>query len=154
MKPPTEEELNEVVDDGFALDKLKEPLWMVEANIIDRKLELENLEITLQITMDRWEHEKKILLDNIRFRREMLEVSEVYFDDDPDVAAQDLVLLNTAKEKYKKEEKEFEEGLKKTKDKIERKKRELAVVADINATTPTTSSPPTARATKNTNIVL
>ena len=131
MKPPTEEELNEVVDDGFALDKLEEPLWMVEANLIDRKLELENLEITLQITMDRWEHEKKKLLDDIRFRREMLEVSEVYFDDDPDVAAHDLVLLNTAKEKYKKEEKEFEEGLKKAKDKIERKKRELAVVADI-----------------------
>ena len=131
MRPPTEEELNEEVDKGFALHMLEDPLWQVEANYVDRQLELEVLEITVQIVKDRWIQDKKKRLEEIRHRREMLTVSQEYFDDMPEMAAQDQLALDQAEERLIKEEKEYEEGEKAARDKIERKKRELAVVADI-----------------------
>ena len=131
MRPPTEEELNEEVDEGFALHMLEDPLWQVEANYVDRQLELEVLEITVQIVKDRWIQDKKKRLEEIRHRREMLTVSQEYFDDMPEMAAQDQLALDQAEERLIKEEKEYEEGEKAASDKIERKKRELAVVADI-----------------------
>ena len=131
MRPPTEEELNEEVDEGFALHMLEDPLWQVEANYVDRQLELEVLEITVQIVKDRWIQDKKKRLEEIRHRREMLTVSQEYFDDMPEMAAQDQLALDQAEERLIKEEKEYEEGEKAARDKIERKKRELAVVADI-----------------------
>ena len=131
MRPPTEDELNEEVDEGFALHMLEDPLWQVEANYVDRQLELEVLEITVQIVKDRWIQDKKKRLEEIRHRREMLTVSQEYFDDMPEMAVQDQLALDQAKERLVKEEKEYEEGRKTAVEKINRKKLELAVVADI-----------------------
>ena len=131
MRPPTEEELNEEVDEGFALHMLEDPLWIVEANHLDRQLELEVLEITLTIVDDRWAQDRKKLQDDIRYKQEMLTVSQDYFDDMPEMAAQDQLALDQAKERLVKEEKEYEEGRKTAVEKINRKKLELAVVADI-----------------------
>ena len=133
MRPPTEDELNEEVNDGFGLSLYDEDLDIVKMDLENRNQEIFILEITLQITQDRWTLEKARLKDNIQFKKSVLEVSQVYFGDDPDMAAQDQLSLDAAKQQLEKEEKEFEEGEKKAKEEIARKKLELAVVADVVA---------------------
>ena len=133
MRPPTEEELNEEVEDGFGLDLYDQDFDLVKTNLEDRKLDLFVLEVTLEITRDRWILEKGRLEADIRLKESMLTVSQEYFDDEPDMAVQDQHALDTAKERLRKEEEEYLEGEKKTKEQIARKKLELAVVADVVA---------------------
>jgi hypothetical protein len=98
MRPPTEEELNEEVEDGFGLDLYDQDFDLVKTNLEDRKLDLFVLEVTLEITRDRWILEKGRLEADIEFKESMLTVSQEYFDDEPDMAVQDQHALDAAKE--------------------------------------------------------
>ena len=133
MRPPTEEELIEEVEDGFGLNLYDQDLDLVKLDLDNRRQELFILEIALQITQDRWTLEMARLEKDIEFKKSVLEVSQVYFDDEPEMATQDQLALDAAKQRLEKEKKEFKEGEEKAKAELARKKLELAVVADVVA---------------------
>ena len=132
MKPPTEEQLNEEVDDGYGLQLEGEPTWFIQAELELKEAELDALEITMEMTTDRWEKEEKFLLSMIRSYELSLEF-ELEWQDEVDLVAvaREREKLQEAKDKYKKEKQEFEEGKEKAQENIDHKKRQILVVRDV-----------------------
>jgi len=132
MKPPTDEQLNEEVDDGYGLQFEGEPSWLIQTEITLKEAELDALELTAEMVEDRWEKEKKYLLSVVRHYELSLEFELDWQDEvDPVAVAREQEKLKEAKDKYDKEKEEFEEGKKKSDEAIELKKRELAVLRDV-----------------------
>ena len=132
MKPPTEDQLNEIVDDGYGLQWEGEPSWFIKTELDLKQAELDALEITVDMTTDRWEKEKKYLLSVVRHYELSLEFELDWQDEiDPVAVAREQEKLKEAKDKYDKEKEEFEEGKKKAQEDIDHKKKELAVIADV-----------------------
>ena len=131
MRPPTEEELNEEVDDGYGLQWEGEPSWFIKAELDLLETELDALEITIEMTTDRWEKEEKFLLTVVRTRELALEL-ELEWQDEVDEAAvaREREKLQEAKDKHEKEKKEFEEGKEKAQVAVAHKKAQIAVAKD------------------------
>ena len=132
MKPPTEDQLNEIVDDGYGLQWEEEPSWFIKTELDLKQAELDALEIPVDMTTDRWEKEKKNLLSVVRHYELSLEFELDWQDEiDPVAVAREQEKLKEAKDKYDKEKEEFEEVKKKAQEDIDHKKKELAVIADV-----------------------
>jgi hypothetical protein len=116
MKPPTDEQLNEEVNDGYGLQFEEEPAWFTQAEIDKIMADIEILEITAEMTADRWAKEKDHLLVVIRCHENSLEF-EMEWTDEVDQAAVALEQerLQAAKNKLQKEEEEFKAGEKRVK---------------------------------------
>jgi len=132
MKPPTEEQLNEEVNDGYGLQFEDEPAWFTQAEIDRIKADIEILEITAEMTADRWIKEKNHLLTLIRCHKNSLEFELEWTDEvDPAAVALEQERLQAARDKLKKEEEEFMAGEKRVKDTIDFKKNEITVLKDV-----------------------
>jgi len=131
MKPPTEEQLNEEVDDGYGLQWEGEPSWLIKAELDLLETELDVLEVTIEMTADRWEKEEKYLLTVVRTRELALELELEWMDDvDEAAVAREQEKLQEAKEKHEKEKREFEEGKEKAQAEVAYKKAQIAVAKD------------------------
>ena len=131
MKPPTEDQLNEEVDDGYGLQFNGEPSWFIQAELDLKEAELDALEVTNEMTTDRWEKEEKFLLSMVRCYELSLEFELEWQDEvDPIAVAREQEKLQEARDKYDKEKKEFEEGKEKSQENIEYKKRQILVIKD------------------------
>ena len=109
MKLPSNDK--DVFDEGFGLlSKMEDPLSEVEADLEDSKLELEVLEGHLQITQTWWSAEKAKLMDDIKFKTDMLATSTDYFYDKPEMIEQDRQSLLTARRRYREEEEDVQRG--------------------------------------------
>ena len=132
MKPPTEEQLNQEIDDGYGLQWEGEPSWVVQAEIDRKNMEIDAMEVTMEMTIDRWRKEENYLLTVIRLYENSLEFEMEWQDEVDQVAvAHEQERLQEAKSKHSKEKEEFEAGEKEAKEAIELKKRELAVLQDV-----------------------
>ena len=101
MKPPTEDQLNEIVDDGYGLQWEGEPSWFIKTELDLKQAELDALEITVDMTTDRWEKEKKYLLSVVRHYELSLEFELDWQDEiDPVAVAREQEKLKEAKDKY------------------------------------------------------
>ena len=132
MKPPTEEQLYEEVNDGYGLQFEDEPAWFTQAEIDRIKADIEILEITAEMTADRWIKEKNHLLTLIRCHKNSLEFELEWTDEvDPAAVALEQERLQAAQDKLRKEEEEFKAGEKEVKDTIDLKKSEIKVLQDV-----------------------
>ena len=132
MKPPTDKQINEEVDDGYGLKWEGEPFWIIQAEIDLLKAELDALEMTSEMTIDRWGKQEKFLKDVIRHCQDSIEFEVEWMDEpDPVVIARDQQRLQDTREQLRKETEEFEKGRKDSKEAIAHKKRQIAVVADV-----------------------
>ena len=132
MKPPTDEQLNEIVDDGYGLQLEGEPSWFIKAELELKEAELDALEITAEMVEDRWKKEEDYLLALIRHYKNSLEFEMEWQDEvDPVAVAAEQDHLKEAEEKHATQKKEFEEGKEKSQEAIDLKKRELAVITDV-----------------------
>ena len=131
MKPPTEAELNEEVNDGYGLQSEKEPAWFTKAEIDRIITEIEILEITAEMTADRWAKEKDHLLVIIRCHENSLEFEMEWTDEvDPAAVTLEQERLQAARDRLQKEEEEYKAGAKQVKNTIDLKKREITVLQD------------------------
>jgi hypothetical protein len=88
-KPPTEDQLNEEVDDGYGLQFKGEPSWFIQAELDLKEAELDALEVTNEMTTDRWEKEEKFLLSMVRSYELSLEFELEWQDEiDPNCGSQ------------------------------------------------------------------
>ena len=132
MKPPTEAQLNEEIDDGYGLQWEGEPSWIIQAEIDRKNMEIDAMEVTMEMTVDRWKKEEAYLLTVIRLYENSIEFEMEWQDEVDQVAvAHEQERLQEAKNKHSTEKKEFETGEKEAKEAIELKKRELAVLQDV-----------------------
>ena len=132
MKPPTEAQLKEEVDDGYGLHLEGEPSWLIQTEIDLKEAELDALELTAEMVTDRWEKEEKYLLSMIRSYELSLEFELEWQDEvDPIAVAREQEKLQEARNKYAKEKEEYKDGKKKSDEAVGLKKRELAVLRDI-----------------------
>jgi len=132
MRPPTEAELNEEVDDGYGLAYEGEPTFVIQGFVDLLKAELDALELTSEMTIDRWGRQEKFLKDVIRHCQDSINFEMEWMDEpDPVVIARDQQRLQEYREQLKKETEEFEEGKKESEEAIAHKKRQIAVVADV-----------------------
>ena len=132
MKPPTEEQLNQEVNDGYGLQWEGEPSWIIQAEIDRKNMEIDAMEVTMEMTVDRWKKEEAYLLTVIRLYENSIEFEMEWQDEVDQVAvAHEQERLQEAKNKHSKEKEEFETGEKEAKEAIELKKRELAVLQDV-----------------------
>ena len=132
MKPPTEEQLNQEVNDGYGLQWEGEPSWIIQAEIDRKNMEIDAMEVTMEMTVDRWKKEEAYLLTVIRLYENSIEFEMEWQDEVDQVAvAHEQERLQEAKNKHSKEKEEFEAGEKEAKEAIELKKRELAVLQDV-----------------------
>ena len=132
MKPPTEEQLNQKVNDGYGLQWEGEPSWIIQAEIDRKNMEIDAMEVTMEMTVDRWKKEEAYLLTVIRLYENSIEFEMEWQDEVDQVAvAHEQERLQEAKNKHSKEKEEFETGEKEAKEAIELKKRELAVLQDV-----------------------
>jgi hypothetical protein len=110
MKPPTEEQLNQEIDDGYGLQWEGEPSWVVQAEIDRKNMEIDAMEVTMEMTIDRWRKEENYLLTVIRLYENSLEFEMEWQDEVDQVAvAHEQERLQEAKSKHSKEKEEFEE---------------------------------------------
>jgi len=131
MKPPTEAQLNEEVDDGYGLQWEGEPSWFIKTELELLEAELDAMEMTKEMTTDRWEKEEKFLLIVVRHHELALELELEWLDEvDPAAVASEQEKLQEAKDKHEKEKKEFEEGKEKAMVAIAHKKAQIAVARD------------------------
>ena len=122
MKPPTEEQLNQEIDDGYGLQWEGEPSWVVQAEIDRKNMEIDAMEVTMEMTIDRWRKEENYLLTVIRLYENSLEFEMEWQDEVDQVAvAHEQERLQEAKSKHSKEKEEFEAGEKEAKEAIEHK---------------------------------
>ena len=132
MKPPTDEQLNEEVNDGYGLQYEGEPSWLIKAELDLKEAEIDALEITREMVADRWRTEEKFLLMVVRHHELALELEMDWMDEvDQDAVTMEQDRLNAAKEKHATEKREYEDGEKRAIEAIELKKRELAVISDV-----------------------
>ena len=124
--------MNEEVNDGYGLQFEDEPAWFTQAEIDRIKADIEILEITAEMTADRWIKEKNHLLTLIRCHKNSLEFELEWTDEvDPAAVALEQERLQAARDKLKKEEEEFMAGEKRVKDTIDFKKNEITVLKDV-----------------------
>ena len=132
MKPPTEEELNQEVDDGYGLQWEGEPSWFIQTEITLKEAELDALELTAEMVEDRWRKEEEYLQNVVRHYELAVELEMEWQDEvDPVAVAAEQDHLKEAKEKLAKEKEDYKEGKKTSDEAIELKKRELAVLRDV-----------------------
>ena len=132
MKPPTEDQLNEEVDDGYGLHLEGEPSWLIQTEIDLKEAELDALELTAEMVADRWKKEEEYLQNVVRHYELAVELEMEWQDEvDPVAVAAEQDHLKEAKEKLAKEKEEYKEGKKKSDEAIDLKKRELAVLRDV-----------------------
>ena len=132
MKPPTNEQLNEIVNDGYGLQLEGEPSWFVKIEFDQKQAEIDALEITQEMVADRWKKEKEFLMTVVRHYELALELEMEWMDEvDPVAVATEQDRLKEAKDKLLKEQEEYEDGKRKSEEAIRLKKRELAVIADV-----------------------
>jgi len=131
MRPPTEEELNEEVDDGYGLAYEGEPTYIIQGVLDILKMELDGLEMTAEMVADRWKKDEDFTKRVIRLCLESIEFEQEWMDEpDPAVIARDQQRLQEARATLRKEKEEYEEGRKRSDKAIEHKKLQIAVVAD------------------------
>jgi hypothetical protein len=124
--------LNEEVNDGYGLQFEEEPAWFIKAEMERIEAEIEILEITAEMTADRWAKEKDHLLTIIRIHKNSLEFEMEWTDEvDPAAVALEQERLQAARDKLRKEEEEFKAGEKRVKDTIDLKKKEITVLKDV-----------------------
>ena len=132
MKPPTDEQFNEIVDDGYGLQLEGEPSWFIKTELDLKEAEIDAMEVTREMVADRWKTEEKLLLVVVRHHELALEFEMDWTDEvDQDAVTREQDRLRVAKEKHAKEKGEYEDGEKKAIEAIELKKKELAVIADV-----------------------
>jgi len=132
MKPPTDEEINEEVNDGYGLRFEEEPAWFTQAEIDRIKTDIEILEITAEMTADRWAKEKDHLLVIIRCHENSLEFEMEWTDEvDPVAVTLEQERLQAAKNRLQKEEEEYKAGVKQVEETLDLKKREVIVLQDV-----------------------
>ena len=133
MKPPTEAMLNEEVDNGYGLHLEGEPSYIVQGALDILTMELDTLEITMEMTSDRWKNEEDHLFAVIRHYKNSLEFEMEWQDEVyPVTVAAEQDHLKEAEEKLATQrEFEFEEGREKMQENIDHKKRQILVVKDV-----------------------
>ena len=132
MKPPTEAMLNEEVDNGSGLHLEGEPSYIVQGALDILTMELDTLEITMEMTSDRWKNEEDHLLAVIRHYNNSLEFEMEWQDEvDPVTVAAEQDHLKEAEEKLATKREEFEEGREKMQENLDHKKRQILVVKDV-----------------------
>ena len=132
MKPPTEAQLNEETDDGYGLQYEGEPSLVVQSAFDLLKMELDALEMTAEMVMDRWANHQAFLVTVVRHYTLSIELETEWVDEvDQAAVAHYQQKLQEAEDNLKKETEEFEEGREKSEEAIAYKKRQMAVVADV-----------------------
>jgi hypothetical protein len=132
MKPPTEAQLNEEIDDGYGLQYEGEPNLVVQSAFDLLKMELDALEMTAEMVMDRWANHQAFLATVVRHYTLSIELETEWVDEvDQAAVAHYQQKLQEAEDNLKKETEEYEEGKKKSEEAIAYKKRQIAVVADV-----------------------
>ena len=132
MKPPTEEQLNEEVDDGYGLAYESEPSYIIQGALDFLKMELDGLEMTAEMVTDRWNSHQVFLNTVVRHYVLSIELETEWVDEvDQTAVAHYQQQLQEAREKLRKETEEYEEGKKQSEEAIAYKKRQIAVVADV-----------------------
>ena len=132
MKPPTEEQLNEEVDDGYGLAYEGEPSFIIQGALDLLKMELDSLEMTAEMVEDRWIKHKTFLTTVVNHYVLSLELETEWMDEiDQAAVTHYQQQLQEAREKLVKETEEYEEGKKQSEEAIDYKKRQIAVVADV-----------------------
>jgi len=132
MRPPTEEEINEEVDDGYGLQYEGEPSFVIQIALDFLKAELDGLEMTAEMVADRWASQLGFLITVVRHYILSLELETEWVDevDEAGVAHYQQKLLE-ARDNLQKETEEYIEGKKKSDEAIQYKKLQIAVVDDI-----------------------
>ena len=132
MKPPTEEQLNEEIDDGYGLQYEGEPSAIIQSALDLLKAELDALEMTAEMVTDRWTSHKNFLVTMVRHYTLSLEMETEWLDEvDQASVTHYQQKLQEAENNLKKETEEFEEGRKNSQEAVDHKKRQMAVVADL-----------------------
>ena len=131
MKPPTEEQLNEEVDDGYGLQWQDKPTWLIQADLNLLQSELDALEMTYEMTTDRWEKEEKFLLSMIQSYINSIEFETEWMDEvDEEAVARDQLRLQEYRTRLRVETEEYKEGAAKAKDAIKYNELQIAVAKD------------------------
>jgi len=132
MKPPTEEQLNEEVDDGYGLAYEGEPSFIIQGALDTLKMELDALEVTSEMVTDRWATHQAFLVTMVRHYTLSIEMETEWMDEvDQAAVTHYQQKLHEAEENLKKETEEFEEGRRSSQEAMDHKKRQMAVVADV-----------------------
>ena len=132
MKPPTEEQLNEEVDDGYGLAYEGEPSFIIQGALDTLKMELDALEVTSEMVTDRWATHQAFLVTMVRHYTLSIEMETEWMDEvDQAAVTHYQQKLHEAEENLKNETEEFEEGRKSLQEAMNHKKRQMAVVADV-----------------------
>ena len=132
MKPPTEEQLNEEVDDGYGLAYEGEPSFIIQEVLDTLKMELDALEVTSEMVTDRWATHQAFLVTMVRHYTLSIEMETEWMDEvDQAAVTHYQQKLHEAEENLKNETEEFEEGRKSLQEAMNHKKRQMAVVADV-----------------------
>ena len=132
MKPPTEEQLNEEIDDGYGLAYEGESTLIIQGALDLLKMELDSLEMTAEMVTDRWTTHKAFLVTVVNHYVLSIELETEWVDEvDQTAVAHYQQQLQEAREKLRKETEEYEEGKRQSEEAIAYKKRQMAVVADV-----------------------
>jgi hypothetical protein len=81
MKPPTEEQLNEEVDDGYGLAYEGEPSFIIQGALDTLKMELDALEVTSEMVTDRWATHQAFLVTVVRHYTLSIEMETEWLDE-------------------------------------------------------------------------
>jgi len=131
MKPPTEEQLNEEVDDGYGLQWQDKPTWLIQADLNLLQSELDALEMTYEMTTDRWNKERGWILTMIQSYINSIEFETEWTDEvDEEAVARDQLRLQEYRTKLRVETEEYEQGAAKAKEAIKYKGLQIAVAQD------------------------
>ena len=132
MRPPTEAEINEEVDDGYGLAYEGEPTHIIQGILDLLKAELDGLEMTAEMVADRWVSQLGFLNTVVRHYILSLELETEWVDEvDEAAVAHYQQQLQEVRNNLRKETEEYVEGKKKSDEAIQYKKLQMAVVADI-----------------------
>ena len=132
MKPPTEEQLNEEIDDGYGLQYEGEPSFIIQSALDLLKAELDTLEMTAEMVEDRWTKHKTFLATVVNHYVLSIELETEWMDEiDQAAVTHYQQQLQEAREKLVKETEEYEEGKRQSEEAIAYKRRQMAVVADV-----------------------
>ena len=131
MKPPTEDQLNEEVDDGYGLQWQDKPTWLIQADLNLLQSELDALKMTYEMTSDRWNKEREWILTMIQIYLNNIEFETEWMDEvDEEAVARDQLRLQEYRAKLEQETKEYEEGEVESKKAIAYKRLQIAVAED------------------------
>ena len=131
MKPPTDEQLNEEVDDGYGLQWQGKPTWLIQMDINLLQSEHDALEITYEMSVDRWAIEKKRLEAMIKNYLDSIEFETEWMDEvDEEAVTHYQHRLQEYRTRLEQETKEYEEGEVEAKKAIAYKRLQIAVAED------------------------